>query len=89
MNTKCVCLAGLALALLLGAETASASSMRCGVHIIQDGGRHGPRQYEVLKKCGEPTHRQGDTWIYERRGQPTRILRFGGNGILSTIQERR
>ena len=89
MNRKYLCLAGLALALAFGAESASATSMRCGVHVIQDGGRHGPMQYEVLKKCGEPTVRHGDTWIYERRGQPTLILRFGANGILSTIQNER
>lgn len=28
--------------------------MKCGIHIIHDGGRYSPSKYEVLKKCGEP-----------------------------------
>ncbi len=69
----------------LGCMTsASAGSMRCGVHLIQDGGRNGPGKYEVLKKCGEPTERFGNTWIYERLGNRY-ILTFKDNGQLAKI----
>jgi hypothetical protein len=50
---------------MLFMQTALAGSMRCGTHIISTGGLHGPGKYEVLKKCGEPTVRAGDTWIYD------------------------
>ena len=51
---------------LLTTQTASAGSMKCGVHIIDEGGRTGPGMYEILKKCGEPTFREGRTWVYEK-----------------------
>ncbi len=50
-------LVGCAVLGLIVAMPASAASMRCGSHIIQDGVRDGPGKYEVLKKCGEPTER--------------------------------
>ena len=65
-----------------------ADSMRCGTHIISSGGRHGPGQYEVLKKCGEPTARSGDVWIYELPGGTRRVLVFDANGSLSRIESR-
>jgi hypothetical protein len=41
--------------------------------------------YEVLKKCGKPTERYGNTWIYVRSGKPPRVLRFNDAGQLETI----
>lgn len=69
--------------LLLLTAPSQASMMRCGNYVIQDGGRHGPTMYEVLKKCGEPTYRHGSTWIYEFHNRNWE-LKFGGNGILKT-----
>jgi len=60
-------------------------SMRCGTHIINAGSRRGGTMYEVLKKCGEPTERYGNTWIYDRSGGSKRTLRFNNNGQLSRI----
>ncbi len=42
-------------------QSVYAGSMRCGSHLITDGGRYGPGTYEVLKRCGEPTFRQGNS----------------------------
>ncbi|MGI9342030.1 MAG: DUF2845 domain-containing protein [Gammaproteobacteria bacterium] len=60
-------------------------SMRCGTHIVNAGGRQGMSMYEVLKKCGEPTERFGNTWIYDRSGGSKRTLRFNSEGTLSRI----
>jgi|AP95_1055475.scaffolds.fasta_scaffold00052_20 hypothetical protein len=64
--------------------TASAGTIRCGVHLIQDGGRNGPGKYEVLKKCGEPAERFGNTWVYEMKGNRY-VLTFKDNGQLARI----
>ncbi len=67
-------------------QPASASSMRCGTHIISSGQGSSPGQYEVLKRCGEPTFRQGNTWIYERSSSVARRIRFDSNGNILDIQ---
>ncbi len=60
-------------------------SMRCGTHIISAGGRDGPSKYEVLKKCGEPTARSGNTWIYEQPGGARHVVVFDASGNLARI----
>ncbi len=72
--------------LLMTAFSSSADSMKCGSHIVQDGQRSGPGKYEVLKKCGEPTERYGNTWIYDKPGMKGYTLTFNSNGILNTIR---
>ena len=72
---------------LLLAQPALASYLRCGVHLIEAGGRSGPGMYEVLMKCGAPTVRFGTTWIYKRQGT-TKIVRFNDAGQLTSIEER-
>jgi hypothetical protein len=66
-------------------ENAFAGSMRCGSHIISTGGLNGPGKYEVLKKCGEPTIRSGDTWIYDRPGGVKYVVVFDAAGYLARI----
>jgi len=66
-------------------ELALAGSMRCGTHLISTGGLHGPGKYEVLKKCGEPTARSGDTWIYDRPGGVKYVVVFDAAGYLARI----
>lgn len=61
--------------------------MKCGIHIIHDGGRYRPSKYEVLKKCGEPRFRQGNTWVYNTRRGTSRMLKFNHNGYLASMQE--
>ncbi len=66
---------------------ALANSMRCGTHLITGGdSRSSPGMYEVLRRCGEPTDRYGDTWVYKRRGV-TNVLRFSSEGQLRYIQK--
>ena len=84
-HTKLTVAAVLLLAMILQPAFA-AGSMRCGAHIISAGGRHGPGQYEVLKKCGEPTTRFGDTWVYVESGKADRVLYFDANGNLTHIE---
>jgi len=59
-------------------------SMSCGTHIISTGQDESPGSYEVFKRCGEPTYRQGNTWIYERSGIEHKI-RFDSNGNILDI----
>ncbi len=63
----------------------ASGSMRCGSHIVSAGQRHGPGKYEVLKKCGEPTVRNGDTWIYDR-GSKQYVVMFDPSGMLMRIE---
>jgi hypothetical protein len=67
-------------------EPAFADSTRCGRHVISSGQRHGPDKYEVLKKCGEPTTRAGNTWIYEKSRGVTTLMVFDALGKLSSIK---
>jgi len=79
---------GVALVLTFGfmEPAAAVGSMRCGTHIISCGQGKDPGQYEVLKRCGEPTVRQGNTWIYEKSSSVARRIRFDGNGMVSAIE---
>ena len=70
---------------LLTLQSGMASAMKCGTHIISSGQENSPGQYEVLKRCGEPDARQGDTWIYER-GSVTKRIRFDRNGRIIEIR---
>ncbi len=75
-------------ALTLFAEPAlSVGYMSCGVHKFSGGGRHGPGMYEVLKKCGEPTFRRGNTWVYDQGGGRRKVLFFGDAGNLMRISD--
>ncbi len=67
-------------------KPALADSVRCGSHIISTGERHGTDKYEVLKKCGEPTIRAGNTWIYEKSHGAKTIVVFDASGKLSRIE---
>ena len=78
---------GATLVLAIGfMEPAAASSMRCGTHIISYGQGNSVGQYEVLKRCGEPTFRQGNTWIYKRSSSVERRVKFNSNGEIINIQ---
>jgi len=86
MRTKIILLIGTFFMALFTDESALAGSMRCGVHLITDGGRHPPGRYEIFKKCGEPTYRDGNVWVYELRTKNTRLLRFNDGGKLVSIK---
>ena len=79
-------LAGAVLVLaIVSSQPALASSMRCGTHIISSGQGNSPGQYEVLKRCGEPTVRQGNTWIYDKSSSVKRTIRFDNQGNILDI----
>ena len=85
--TNTLKLIGAALVLALGFPgNASASTMKCGTHIISYGQGQAVGQYEVLKRCGEPTARQGNTWIYEKSSSVTRRVRFNSQGEIINIE---
>jgi hypothetical protein len=67
-------------------EQSIAGSLRCGTHVITSGQRSAPYKHEVLKKCGEPTSREGNTWIYRKSSSVTRVVKFGGDGQVSAIE---
>ena len=60
--------------LLCVVQTAQARSISCGVHVIQDGERNSVTKYEVLKKCGEPKYREGNSWIYSQGGGDSEVF---------------
>ncbi len=84
-KAKWIVASAILLSMLLMELALAAGSIRCGQHIISAGGRHGPGKYEVLKKCGEPTARSGDTWIYDKPGGAKRVLVWDAAGLLARI----
>jgi len=79
-------LSGAALVLVIvSSQPALAGSLRCGTHIISSGQGNSPGQYEVLKRCGEPTIRQGNTWIYDKSSSVKRTIRFDSQGNILDI----
>ena len=83
-------LIGIALIMCLVSVLAHASdrSMRCGRSLIYaGGGKDSAGMYEVLKTCGEPEAKYGDTWIYVQ-GNMRRTLTFRG-GRLFLIESTR
>ena len=81
-------LGGLASAalLLLAWQPLSAGSLRCSNTIISDAGRSGPGKSEILKKWGEPTFRQGNTWVYDQGNNRRKVVRFNDSGIIISIR---
>jgi len=80
---------GLALTLIATQSMASDRSIRCGTYLIYGGGgKDSSGMYEVLKKCGEPEAKSGNTWIYVQ-GSMRRILTFNNEGRLARIESRK
>ncbi len=69
-------------------QSVYAGSIRCGQHTITDTSRHGGDMYEVLKRCGEPSFRQGNTWIYAK-GKVHGEIAFNNNGSIRIIKSSR
>ncbi|MGI9206243.1 MAG: DUF2845 domain-containing protein [Woeseiaceae bacterium] len=80
---------GLVMHLTTYPAQASDKSMRCGGNLIHaGGGRNSALMYEVLKKCGEPEAKQGNSWIYIQ-GSMQRVLTFNFQGRLQLIESTR
>ena len=72
----------LAFGVLAGA-TVFADGMRCGGDLVEIG----DTEYQVLRKCGQPSYKAANRWIYDRGvGRFIKILTFG-NGKLLFIDE--
>ncbi len=81
--------AALILAFAAMQSIASDRSIRCGTYLIHaGGGKDSAGIYEVLKKCGEPEAKNGNTWVYVQ-GSMRRILVFNYEGRLQRIESRR
>lgn len=88
-NVAKIAATALILALLASQANAADRSMRCGTYLIYSGGgKNSTGMYEVLRKCGEPTIKNSDTWIYEQGGM-FRVLTFNYEGRLARIESRR
>ena len=80
---------GFILCLMSIQSMASDASMRCTTHRVFAGnGDDGSTMYEVLKKCGEPEAKRGNTWVYEQ-GNKSRFLTFNYEGKLVRIESER
>lgn len=84
MNIKTLLVTFIAGFSMLMFQPVQAGSMKCGQHLISDGGRKSAGTYEVLKRCGEPTARQGNSWVYEK-GSKRYVLIFKDSGEISSI----
>lgn len=74
----------LVLSVLCHMGPAAAASMRCGEDIVNVG----DPEFVVLQKCGPPTYKQGDQWIYDRgAGNFLKIVVFGLGKVLFIKEE--
>jgi hypothetical protein len=69
---------------LLASQAASADSMMCGTHMIQDDQIPGQSRSEVEAKCGTPVSVSGDTMYYVD-GNVTYRLDFNDADELESI----
>ena len=68
---------------LVATTVFAASGMRCGSRLVEIG----DTDYQVLRKCGQPSYKEANRWIYDRGvGRFIKILTFG-NGKLQFIDE--
>ena len=85
MNKRLLLIAS-TLTLCLTTAQASDRSIRCKGNLIYGGGgKNSSGMYEVLKKCGEPEAKMGNTWIYIQ-GNMRRVLTFNYEGRLQKIE---
>jgi hypothetical protein len=76
--------AALLISIVMMESAMARGSMRCGTHIISSDPSYPTGKYDVLKRCGEPTVRYGNAWIYEK-GSVKRTVTFNNNGRLKDI----
>jgi hypothetical protein len=79
-------IAALVISTVITESAMAIGSMRCGTHLISADAGNPSDMYEVLKRCGEPTARFGDTWVYKRSSSVQHRLTFGSDGMLKRIQ---
>ena len=77
-------IAALVVSIAMMESAMALGSMRCGTHIVSSDPSLPTGKYDVLKRCGEPTVRYGDAWIYER-GSVKHTVTFSSNGRIKDI----
>ena len=71
--------------ILLFTTSVNADSIRCGSHVIEDADLHKMvTMEEVIKKCGQPSSREGSKLYYKKKGKR---LDFDTNDRLISIHE--
>jgi hypothetical protein len=70
MKHPILALTAAGLLLLPALQPVTAGTLTCGNYLFTGSSRTPTTKYEILKKCGEPKYREGDTWVYERAGTP-------------------
>jgi hypothetical protein len=71
---------------VLASPLATAGSMTCGTHMIQDDQIPGQSREEIEEKCGVPESSHGNN-IYYKKGNVTYRLHFNDGNELETIAE--
>ncbi len=75
---------GVLTGLVFASTAALGGSFYCGQHIIE----RGDSRARVVEKCGPPTSRSSDLWVYDRgRTQFTMPLHFRADGTVNRIEE--
>jgi len=70
--------------LVLASTAALGGNFYCGQRII----KRGDSRARVVEKCGPPTSRSSDLWVYDRgRTQFTITLHFRADGTVNRIEE--
>ena len=70
---------------LLFTLSVNADSIRCGSHVIEDADLHKiVTMEEVIKKCGQPSSREGSKLYYKKKGKR---LDFDTNDRLISIND--
>ena len=71
---------------MLSSQLASADSMTCGTHMIQDDQIPGQSRSDVEGKCGTPESSSGDEVFY-KKGNVSYRLHFNDGDKLESITE--
>jgi len=72
--------------LLFVYHAASATSMTCGTHLIEEGQIVGQTKEEVIKQCGAPLQQYGNDMTY-KKGSVIYRLHFNDSDELESIVE--
>ena len=71
---------------VLASQLASAGTMTCGTHMIQDDQIPGQSRSEVEEKCGTPESSSGDN-VYYKQNNVTYRLHFNDGDELESITD--
>lgn len=71
---------------VLASQLASAGSMTCGTHMIQDDQINGQSRSDIEEKCGAPESSYGND-LYYKKGNVTYRLHFNDGNQLESITE--